>query len=254
MRPREPFPVQQACERLSRIAAASPEPLGALGACRRLGSTDTSPERVRAELGLPPDNRVSICSFIRTYPDKDGGYDAAMPNKTIYVSDDDLALFQRAQELSGGNLSAAIASAVRRYVEFEEGRREGYDEIVVQVGQGGARRKQRFSGVLLGEWSRTKGSTGRVELFRVYRTRKEQYALFVDRSPEWTSGKENWLEDLTNWRMLLGLEEYQYGFVQGDSTLEVFASLPEMRQRIPAELYDLIVGSVDAPAVEDLDI
>jgi len=35
-----------------------------------------------------------------------------MPNKTIYVSDNDLPLFERAPSLAGGNLSAAITQAV----------------------------------------------------------------------------------------------------------------------------------------------
>jgi hypothetical protein len=42
-----------------------------------------------------------------------------VPNKTIYVSEGDLPVFQRAQELEGGNLSAAIAGALRRYVDVE---------------------------------------------------------------------------------------------------------------------------------------
>ena len=46
-------------------------------------------------------------------------YDADVPNKTIYVSDGDLPMFQRAQDLAGGNLSSAIASALRRYVDVE---------------------------------------------------------------------------------------------------------------------------------------
>ena len=75
-----------------------------------------------------------------------------VPNKTIYVSDGDLPLYQRAQELAGGNLSAAIAAALRRYVDVEEGRREGFDEITVRVGVGPKGRKVRFTGVLLGEW------------------------------------------------------------------------------------------------------
>jgi EXLDI family protein len=53
----------------------------------------------------------------------------AMPNKTIYVSDDDLPLFRKAQDIAGGNLSAAILAAIPRYVEAEEGRQEGYEEI-----------------------------------------------------------------------------------------------------------------------------
>lgn len=177
-----------------------------------------------------------------------------MPNKTIYVSDDDLPLYQRAQELAGGNLSQAIAGALRRYVEAEEGRRAGYDEVTVQVGRGGARRKQRFSGVLLGEWERS--SHTRVERFRVYRTPKGRFALHVKRSPEWTSGSgsKNWMEELADWRGMLGLEETGWGFVPGEATLEVVDSFEELREKIPAELYDLIAGAAEQPAVEDLDI
>jgi hypothetical protein len=63
-----------------------------------------------------------------------------MPNETIYVSDEDLPIYDRAQDLSGGNLSAAISAAIRRYVEVQEGRQHGYDEIIVQVGAGAGRK------------------------------------------------------------------------------------------------------------------
>ncbi|MEO3860292.1 EXLDI protein [Acrocarpospora sp. B8E8] len=181
-----------------------------------------------------------------------------MPNKTIYVSEDDLKLFQRAQELSGGNLSQAISTALRRYIEMEEGRQEGYDEIIVQVGQG-VGRKQRFSGVLLGEWGRTTGS--RVEMFRVYRSRTGKFVLHVDRSPDWTdsaaAGSENWLEGLFSrgaWKTYLGLADSNWGFVQGESTLEVVASFEDLRGKVPDEFYDLIADVAGRPAVEDLDI
>jgi hypothetical protein len=102
-----------------------------------------------------------------------------MPNKTIYVSDDDLPLFQRAQELAGGTLSAAIASALRRYVEIEEGRQQGYDEVIVRVGPG-LGRKQRFCGMLLAEMEQT--GNERDETYRVYRTRTEKYVVHLERS------------------------------------------------------------------------
>src|SRR5690348_14808983 len=38
-----------------------------------------------------------------------------MPNKTIYVADSDLPLYEQAQAMAGGNLSAAIAQALRRF-------------------------------------------------------------------------------------------------------------------------------------------
>ena len=69
-----------------------------------------------------------------------------MPNKTIYVADDDLPVFQRAQELVGGNLSSTVVSALRRLIELEEGREAGFEEVVLQVGRDGVR-QVRFQGV-----------------------------------------------------------------------------------------------------------
>lgn len=173
-----------------------------------------------------------------------------MPNKTIYVSDDDLPLFQRAQDLAGGKLSTAISVALRRYVEVEEGRKDGYDEIIVQVGAG-ARSKKRFVGVQLGEWGRT-STGGRVEMFRIYRSRTGKFVLHVDRSPEWTSGSsESWLE---TWRGYLGLSETSWGFIEGDATLDVVDTVEQLRGKIPDEFYDLIATVAEDPAVEDLDI
>ena len=177
-----------------------------------------------------------------------GRYDAQVPNKTIYVSDGDLPVYQRAQELAGDNLSAAISAALRRYVDVEEGRREGFDEIIVRVGPGKGR-KVRFVGVLLGEWY---SSQGRVEIFRVYRGRTGKFVLHIERSADWTmvdgEGKP------AGWRGYLGLGNVSYGTTPPESTLEVVESLDELRTRIPPQLHDIVVGFARQPAVEDLDI
>ncbi len=173
-----------------------------------------------------------------------------MPNKTIYVSDGDLPIYRRAQELAGDNLSAAIAAALRRYVDVEEGRREGFDEIMVRVGPGKGR-KVRFTGVLLGEWVNTTHS--RVDTFRVYRSRTGKFVLHIERSPDFTmvdsEGKP------AGWRAYLGLRwDVSYGTTPAESTLEVIESLDELRERIPPQLFDIVATSAKQPAVEDLDI
>ena len=172
-----------------------------------------------------------------------------VPNKTIYVSDGDLPIYQRAQELAGDNLSAAISAALRRYVDIEEGRREGFDEIIVRVGPGKGR-KVRFTGVFLGEWVNT--SYSRVETFRVWRGRTGKYVLHIERSPDFSvlnaEGKP------AGWRGYLGIGEISYGNTPAESILEVIESLEELRSRIPPQLYESVAGFARQPAVEDLDI
>jgi EXLDI family protein len=171
-----------------------------------------------------------------------------VPNKTIYVSDGDLPLYQRAQELAGDNLSAAIAAALRSYVDVEEGRAEGYDEIIIRVGI--PARKVRFVGVFLGEWLNT--SHSRVETFRVYRGRRGKYVLHTERSPNYSvvdaEGKP------AGWRGYLGVGNISYGNSPGESTLEVIDTLDELFLRIPSQLYDMVASSAKLPTVEELDI
>jgi EXLDI family protein len=176
-----------------------------------------------------------------------------MPNKTIYVSDDDLELFARAQELSGGNLSATITAALKRYVEVEEGRREGYEEITVKVGPG-AGRKVRFTGVLLGEWGRSTSKT--VELFKVYRSQKGKFVVHTERSPDyvWTAGDQQpGAGGLRNFLNMFSPNQ-AWGSTQGEATLDVVDTVEQLREKIPPELYDLIASDAEQPPVEDLDI
>ena len=179
----------------------------------------------------------------------DWRYEAQVPNKTIYVSDGDLPIYQRAQELAGGNLSAAIAAALRRYVDVEQGRREGFDEIIVRVGPKPGRKVQ-FVGVLLGEW--VNSSFSRVETFRVYRGRMGKFVLHIERSPDYTvvdaEGKP------AGWRGYLGIGSVSYGDGPGESILEVVDTLEGLRERIPSQLYDMVAGSAKQPTVEELDI
>ncbi|RMI33978.1 EXLDI protein [Nocardia stercoris] len=172
-----------------------------------------------------------------------------MPNKTIYVSDDDLPLFQRAQELVGGNLSGTIVAALRRYIELEEGRAEGYEEVVLRLGHNGAR-QVRFSGRLLGDLQEMDGV--RLEHFKVYRSRKGKFVLHLRRS-DWKDypTETNWIKDLTNWRKMLGVvpdEEW------GEFTMDIYDNLTDLRGRIPDKLYARVADLADRPAVEDLDI
>jgi EXLDI family protein len=174
-----------------------------------------------------------------------------MPNKTIYVSDDDLALYKRAQEIAG-NLSQAISTALRRFVELEEGRLEGFDEITVRVGRG-AGRKQRFSGVLLAEGGRS--DKFGYEAFKVYRSRTGKFVLHADRRNQFKQGADS-EEYAGGWRAWIGnwSTDQSWSMAQGEATLHIADTLEELRELIPEELFALVEEAADQPAVEDLDI
>lgn len=162
-----------------------------------------------------------------------------MPNKTIYVSDGDLPVYERAQELAGGSLSAAIAKALRRYIAIEEAREEGFEEIVVKVGPGQGTKKQRFLGVLLAEFTRYDWRSA--EVYKVYGTRTGKFAVHLDRSPDYKKSKT---PD----------KKTTYATSYGERTLQVFDSLDQLRTAVPEELYAIVAETTELPEVEDLDI
>ena len=176
-------------------------------------------------------------------------YDAHVPNRTIYVSDDDQPLYQRAQELAGGNLSGAISSALKRYVEAEDARQAGFDEVTVKVGFG-AGRKVRFNAVLLGEWFSSAGE--KFVHYRVYRGAKK-FALHVENT-EYFEMRDAEGNPLTGWRAWTGIGMAAGGGKPAEATLDTFDTLDELRDRIPAELFDTVSASVRQPGVQDLDI
>ncbi|MFG1790518.1 EXLDI protein [Nocardia altamirensis] len=173
-----------------------------------------------------------------------------MPNKTIYVADDDLPLFQRAQELVGGNLSGAVTTALRRFIELEEGRQEGYEEVVLRVGHNGAR-QVRFSGALLGEFKDFDAEQTTERLYKVYRSRKGKFVMHAQ-YVNWGEypQSDNWIKDLTNWRRLLGVGGQDWG----DFVLEIVDSLDELKGKLPDTLYQRVADIAKHPQVEDLDI
>lgn len=172
-----------------------------------------------------------------------------MPNKTIYVADKDLPLYTRAQELAGGNLSKAISTALKRYVDAEEGRLEGYEEITVPVGPGSGRKRQRrrFTGIKLGEWVRS--DNNKAEIYRVYRSRSGKFVIHTEKTPDFVHETNE-----TGWRKLLGFGEQSFAMNYGDAKLEVVETLDELKAKIPGELYEMVAATAEAPPVEDLDI
>jgi EXLDI family protein len=173
-----------------------------------------------------------------------------VPNRTIYVSEDDQPLYKRAQELAGDNLSAAISNALKRYVEAEEAREAGFEEVTVKVGIGEGR-KVRFSGRLLGEWFNAP-TGGNFEHYRVYRGPK-RFALHIERTPHFEMRDASG-NPLTGWRAWTGIGMASGGGKPAEATLDVFDTLEELRDRVPDEFFAIVSASADQPFVEELDI
>ncbi|MEU8238925.1 EXLDI protein [Actinoplanes missouriensis] len=180
-----------------------------------------------------------------------------MPNKTIYIADDDMHLLHRAQELTGGNLSGAIVAALRRLVQIEEAKTMGYDEITVKVGLGSSSVK-RFLGVALGEWT-SAGNEGE-ETYSLFRTGKGRFAVHhsrsaittpvgptAERSKQWSTGWRGWIGDWS--------PDQAWMRTPAQATFVVVDTVEELEPLLPAELYVVALQTIrDEPEVEDLDI
>jgi EXLDI family protein len=187
-----------------------------------------------------------------------------MPNKTIYVSDDDLPLFERAQELSGANLSSAIVRALKRFIELEEARQRGLEEITVLVGIGSVRQQKRFMGIRLARWFQKRSKGKGVEILNVYRTAKKRFALHTRTLPDWKEefGDPDFAGDPRNWGIGNGILQkiMSWGFdwetflESGDYSLEVFDTLEELKAHIPDDLFKAVNQVINLPETEDLDI
>jgi EXLDI family protein len=187
-----------------------------------------------------------------------------VPNKTIYVSDDDLPLFERAQELSGANLSSAIVRALRRFIELEEAKQRGLEEITVMVNAQGAHRRKRFLGQRLIRWLQAAENGKGTEILNVYRTAGKRYALHTRKMPDWDLawGDPQYVGDPNSWGVGRGFLQkiLSWGYdwdhfkESGDYLLQVFESLEELKAHVPDDLYRAVSQAMEGPEIEELDI
>lgn len=178
-----------------------------------------------------------------------------MPNKTIYVAEGQLPLFDRAQELAGGNLSAAIARALARWVQAQEGIAKGHQEITLTVGEPNRQRVKRFVGTKLLDSKPSVGGElgqGPREFFTVYLTARDRLAVHERRFV----GSErplprDWVvvDDPRNWPDPDGrLSE------STKAALHVLGDADELDALIGLKLKDRVRHILSDPGVEDLDI
>ena len=117
-----------------------------------------------------------------------------MPNKTIYVREEDLPVFEEAERLGGDSLSSIIAEALRRFVDVKRAELFGMQEHVLHVGvlrsQGADDIRQiRFVGRKLAEAEMLTGQTSdrrdRGTDYRVYRTKAGKVLVWWEKWSCW---------------------------------------------------------------------
>jgi EXLDI family protein len=187
-----------------------------------------------------------------------------MPNKTIYVADADLPIFERAQELAGENLSATIVAALRRFVAAEESQVSGYGEVIVKVGEHGLFTQKQFNGRELAKLRVPDPQSGIMTVLTVYETARRRLALYTRTSTDWSAWGRQWMEKRQKNKESAGAHDDRSWNWSWDSSswpshgsvhrLDVYETLDELSVYVPPELHAAVVRALNGNEIEILDI
>lgn len=165
-----------------------------------------------------------------------------MAQKTIYVSEADLPLFDQAQTLSGGNLSATIAKALRRYIEESNQGNPNLQTFEVKVGKV-AYSLKRFKARLLARGLVTSDESGSQPTVRLtaFETERGKIALHTQTS---FSLAQTIFQNLGSF---VDISEGEYHF-------EIVDSLEDLKSRVHSEFYNAVKAALEGVDFEVLDI
>ena len=145
-----------------------------------------------------------------------------MANKTIYVREEDLPVFEEAEKLGGDSLSSIIAEALRRFVAVKRAEVQGMQEYTLSVGvlrsQGADTRKVRFVGRMLSSAEVFTGQTSsrddRGTDYKIYQTKAGKILIWWQRWSRYEG--ESDLLDYVVLSTLPGYDEEISGKVHGE--------------------------------------
>jgi EXLDI family protein len=167
-----------------------------------------------------------------------------MPNKTIYVSNEDQSVYERAQALAGDNLSSVLVRALKEFISRTEAQAKGLKEVVIQTGIKGLQQEKRFNGRLVIKWQGA-GDNNDWYTSRVFRTAKNQWAVELTKQPNLEIFRQR-----DFWRTA---DYFEY---TPDTQLLVLKTLKEAEGVLPSALIKVMhqAQSKDEAPVEYLDI
>ena len=169
-----------------------------------------------------------------------------MPNKTIYVSEQDASLFEEAKNLAGEALSSVIARALREFVARHQKKAQGMKEITVKVGKEEAEQEKRFIGYSIGKWSGFSDDEIWLMEAHIYKTQKGNIAIHLQ-----TNAKVTLLTNPSLWK-----SSGDYLINVKKSELIVGKTTKELQSKLPQRLFEIVenVARKDENPVEYLDI
>ena len=166
-----------------------------------------------------------------------------MPNKTIYVSENDLPIFEQAQQIAGEALSPVIARALREYVARNQEREKGMKEVSVKVGPRKSEREQRFVASNLGRWKGLSQDKKWWLEASVFHTQKGNWVVFLEyKGPAMTNAQ--------SWKDSAFLQDGRH------SELVVANNPDEFKDKLPEILLDHVrsLAEREKSPVDYLDI
>ena len=159
----------------------------------------------RCGIGLAGDGKLEIRNVTR-------GSDKKMARKTIYVRDEDLQVFEQAEDLGGDSLSAVIAKALKRFVAAKQAEAQGMEEFTLEVGRivpagrgDDDVRKVRFVGRLLAEGEVTSPENDCGTDYEIYQTQAGKILVWWKTWSRWEN--ESTLKDYAALSTLPGFDE-----------------------------------------------
>lgn len=149
-----------------------------------------------------------------------------MPNKTIYIRDEDLDIYSKAKKLAGTSFSAIIASSLRTYVEQEERRRFEMQEYRLKVGQKNDSHTERFIGKKLFDWSGTLDDKSAWVQTETFLTDDNRLAICVS---YWPQKRLSHLKPESTSLYVDNLDGSNFNWISGDFALQLLNAKDSLR-------------------------
>lgn len=169
--------------------------------------------------------------------------------KTIYIRDEDIPLFERAQEITKESLSWVLSEALRDYVRKIETEQQGFTTITIKIGKdltpsgSGTYRKIRFIGRLVAERKTTLQD-------RIRYVGGDDWELYRTLKGGWVVIRERWESD---YEQTMFYTTREYWTAKTEEELRLLND-ENGEPLVPSDLIEIGLQNTGYDLIEELDI